>query len=135
MKTIGFIGTGNMGGALARAAAKSELAGRLLLANRSIEKAQRLAQELGGEAVDNRRAAAEAEILFLGVKPQYLTEMLEGIRDVLEARKDRFVIVSMIAGRDLATLDKLLGGRPVVRVMPNIPVAVGGGVTLMMSSF
>ena len=134
MKTIGFIGTGNMGGALARAAAKSELAGRLLLANRSIEKAQRLAQELGGEAVDNRRAAAEAEILFLGVKPQYLTEMLEGIRDVLEARKDRFVIVSMIAGRDLATLDKLLGGRPVVRVMPNIPVAVGGGVTLMSAS-
>ena len=51
MTTIGFIGTGNMGSALARAAAKSGKAQRLLLANRSPEKALRLAEELGGVAL------------------------------------------------------------------------------------
>ena len=131
---VGFIGTGNMGSALARGAAKSGLATRLLLANRSPEKAQRLAQELGAEAVDNRRAAAEAEMLFLAVKPQMLAGMLDGIRDVLEARKDRFVIVSMCAGKNLRTLEELLGKKPIIRIMPNLPVAVGSGITLLTPS-
>ncbi len=134
MSCVGFIGTGSMGGALARAAAKSGRAERLLLSNRSPEKALRLAEELGAEAVDNRRAAAESELLFLGVKPQMLEEMLDGIRDVLSARTDRFVIVSMCAGKDLRTLEELLGERPIIRIMPNIPVAVGGGVTLLCAS-
>ena len=134
MAVVGFIGTGNMGSALARGAAKSGLADRLLLANRSPEKARRLAEELGGEAVDNRRAAAESDLLFLGVKPQMLAGMLDGIRDVLDARKDRFVIVSMCAGKDLQMLASLLGERPIIRIMPNIPVAVGSGVTLMTAS-
>ena len=134
MAVVGFIGTGNMGSALARGAAKSGLADRLLLANRSPEKAQRLAEELCGEAVDNRRAAAEAEYLFLAVKPQMLAGMLEGIRDVLDVRQERVVIVSMCAGKDLRTLASLLGERPIIRIMPNIPVSVGSGVTLMTAS-
>ena len=134
MKTIAFIGTGNMGSALARAAAKSALTGRLLLANRSPAKALRLAEELGGEAVDNRRAAAEADVLFLGVKPQMLEEMLDGIRDVLDARETPPLVVSMVAGKELAALSALLGGAPVIRMMPNIPVAVGGGVSLFAAS-
>ena len=134
MKTVAFIGPGNMGGALARAAAKSGAADRLLLANRSPEKAQRLAQELGGEVCDNRKAAREADFLFLGVKPQMLDGMLAGIREELAARTDRLVIVSMVAGKDLERLDTLLGGLPAVRVMPNIPVAAGDGVTLLAAS-
>ncbi len=134
MAVIGFIGTGNMGSALARAAAKSGRAERLLLSNRSPEKARRLSEELGGEVVDNRGAAAQAEYLFLGVKPHMLAGMLEGIRDVLSARTDRFVIVSMVAGKDLDGLRQLLGPVPVIRIMPNIPVSIGGGVTLFTAS-
>ena len=134
MTAIGFIGTGNMGSALARAAAKSGKADRLLLSNRSPEKAQRLAEEIGGEALDNRAVAAQAQYLFFGVKPQMLEEMLDGIRDVLRAREDRLVIVSMVAGKDLACLRGLLGPLPVIRIMPNIPVSVGGGVTLYTAS-
>lgn len=134
MKTIGFIGTGNMGSALARAAARSGKAERLLLTNRSPEKALRLAEELGGEALDKRSVAAQAQFLFFGVKPHMLEEMLAGIRDVLKARKDRVVIVSMVAGKDLSCLRELLGPLPVIRIMPNIPVSVGGGVTLFTAS-
>lgn len=64
---IGFIGTGNMGGALARAAAKG--GHTLLLANRTPAKAEALAKELGGTVCPNAEAAETAELLFLGVKP------------------------------------------------------------------
>ena len=134
MTTVGFIGTGNMGSALARAAARSGAADRLLLSNRTPEKAQKLANELDGVCCDNRTVAAEADVLFLGVKPQMLAGMLDGIRDSLAAREKRLVVVSMVAGKDLNTLDALLGGLPVVRVMPNIPVSAGCGVTLLTAS-
>ena len=130
MATVGFIGTGSMGGALARAAAKSEKTGTLLLANRSAAKAQKLADELGGEVADNREAAARADVLFLGVKPQGLAAMAEGISDVL-AKRGRCIIVSMAAGWEIARLQKLFPGKAVVRILPNIPVAAGCGVTLL----
>ena len=47
-QTIGFIGTGNMGSAVAQAAAHSGLAARLLLANRTPEKARDLVARLEG---------------------------------------------------------------------------------------
>lgn len=134
MTTVGFIGTGNMGSALARAAAASGQADRLLLANRTREKAERLAAELGAEAVSNGEAAASADVLFLAVKPQYLTGMLDGIRNVLRVRTDQLLIVSMVAGWSLERLAETLGDIPVIRIMPNIPVAVGGGVTLFAAS-
>ena len=67
MATVGFIGTGNMGGALARAAARSARTERLLLSNRTAEKARRLAEELGAEALINREVAAQAQFLFFAV--------------------------------------------------------------------
>ncbi len=119
MAIVGFIGTGNMGGALARAAAKSGLASELLLANRSPEKALRLAEELGGRQVSNQEAAERSEVLFLGVKPQMLDTLLGQIGETLKARQERQLIVSMMAGKDLATLQKLLGeDKPILRIMP-----------------
>ncbi len=131
MAIVGFIGTGNMGSALARAAVKSEACTRLLLSNRTPEKAARLAEALGGETTDNRGVAREAQLLFLAVKPQFLAEMFAGIRDVLDARADRFVIVSMVAGWSLERLTRELGDYPFVRIMPDIPAAVGAGITLL----
>ena len=131
MAIVGFIGTGNMGAALARAAIKSDRLERLLLANRSPEKAERLARELGGEVWDNRAVAAEADVLFLAVKPQFLPGMFDGIRDVLERRRDRFLIVSMVAGWPLERLERQLGSFPFVRIMPDIPASVGAGITLV----
>lgn len=135
MAIVGFIGTGNMGGALARAAAKSGLAEELLLSNRSPEKALRLAEELGGRQVSNQEAAERADVLFLGVKPQMLDTLLAQIGETLRTRKERQLIVSMMAGKDLKTLQKLLGEeKPILRIMPNIPVCVGAGVTLYCGS-
>ena len=65
---LGFIGTGNMGGALARAAAL-EPGNELLLVNRHPEKAEKLRGEIGGSVTGHAGAVAEADLLFLGVKP------------------------------------------------------------------
>ena len=134
MAIVGFIGTGNMGAAVARAAAKSPRTEKLLLSNRSREKARRLAAELGAEERDNAGAAAQAEYLFLAVKPQQLDAAVKEIAPILSARTDRYVLISMVAGCELRALRERFGGAPVVRIMPNIPVAAGGGVTLFCAS-
>ena len=69
---VGFIGTGNMGGALAHAAAQSPAPAELLLSNRTPEKAQALAQQLGATVSDNETIAQTCDYIFLGVKPQMM---------------------------------------------------------------
>ena len=124
---IGFIGTGNMGSAIAAAVAGQ---GReLLLANRSPEKAQALAGTVGGRVVKNPECAGESQLLFLCVKPQMMEGMLEGIAPILRARDDRFVLVTMAAGLSCEHIRGMVGGDyPVIRMMPNTPCAIGAGV-------
>ena len=129
---FGFIGCGNMGGALATAARQALPGENILLANRTPEKAGALAARLGAAVVDNAGAAARADFLFLGVKPQMMADMLAGIAPVLAARQDRFVLVTMAAGLSMEKISALAGGDyPVIRIMPNTPVEIGHGVILM----
>ncbi|MFR6041420.1 MAG: pyrroline-5-carboxylate reductase family protein [Dysosmobacter welbionis] len=126
MATFGFIGTGNMGGALARAARKRLSGGEILLANRSAAKAEALAQELDCRAVDNAAVAAEADYIFLGVKPYMVAGLMEKIGPVLAARKDRFVLVSMAAALTIPDLrERGCGDWPLIRIMPNTPLPSG----------
>jgi len=130
MFEVGLIGTGNMGGALARAIARS--GEKLLLCNRSLEKAAALAEELGSITGSNAEAAKSCRFLLLGVKPQGMAALLTELRPVLQARKDRFVLVSMAAGLPISAIKVLAGVNcPVVRIMPNLPVALGEGVVLL----
>ena len=127
--SFGFIGTGNMGGALARAAVKSGT--EVLLANRTAAKAEALAAELSAQAVTNEEAARRADYLFLGVKPQMMAGMLSSIAPALAARTDRFVLVSMAAGLTTGDIRRMAGGDyPVIRIMPNTPAAIGEGMIL-----
>lgn len=129
--TFGFIGTGNMGGALARAAAKCMAPEALFLANRTPAKAQAMAAELGCTVADNAWIAAHCGFIFLGVKPQMMAGVLAELAPVLAQRQDRAVLVSMAAGLTIETLQQMAGGDyPVIRIMPNTPVAVGSGVIL-----
>lgn len=80
---VGFIGTGNMGGALAHAAAQSPAPAELLLSNRTPEKAQALAQQLGATVSDNETIAQTCDYIFLGVKPQMMADLLARLRPIL----------------------------------------------------
>ena len=127
--SIGFIGTGTMGAAVARAAVKGAQGAPVLLANRTRSKAEAVARELGAQTADNETVARECSLIFLGVKPQMMEQMLSGLVPILKARKDRFVLASMAAGLDARRIQEMAGGAyPVICLMPNTPVAVGAGV-------
>ena len=107
MVTLGFIGTGNMGGALARAACKSIPSDQVFLANRTAEKARALAEELDCRVADNEAIAESADFIFLGVKPQMMAELLADIGPVLAKRESRFILVTMAAGLTIARIQEL----------------------------
>ena len=130
--SIGFIGTGTMGAAVARAAVKGAQGAPVLLANRTRSKAEAVARELGAQTADNETVARECSLIFLGVKPQMMEQMLSGLVPILKARKDRFVLASMAAGLDARRIQEMAGGAyPVICLMPNTPVAVSRGVLLV----
>ena len=131
MATFGFIGTGNMGGALARAIRKSVDGAQILLANRTAAKAEALAAELDCNAADVKTVAASSDYIFLGVKPQMMEGVLQGIRDTLAQRQDRFILVTMAAGLTIQRIREMAGGDyPVIRIMPNTPSSIGEGMIL-----
>ena len=129
--TFGFIGAGNMGGALAQAAAKAMAPDAITLADQCAEKAAALAARLGCGQATATAVAQNCGYIFLGVKPQVMGTLLSEIAPVLKSRSDSFVLVSMAAGVSIGDISRMAGGDyPVIRIMPNIPVSVGGGVIL-----
>ncbi len=128
---FGFIGAGNMGGALARAAAKAMAPENITLADQMTEKAEALAASLGCHTATTEAVAESCGFIFLGVKPQVMGAMLRSIAPVLAARTQDFVLVSMAAGVCIDDIRKMAGDHyPVIRIMPNIPASVGGGTIL-----
>ena len=126
---IGFIGCGNMGGALARAIRKDGR--RILLANRTPSKAEALAREIGGAVSDNQEIAASCDLIFLGVKPQMMADMLREISPVLQARSAPCVLVTMAAGLSISAILDMVGVNcPILRIMPNTPASIGAGMLL-----
>ena len=139
MKKAAFIGVGNMGGALARAAVRAVGPDQVILANRTYEKAVALGKELGCDATgDNDTAVAMAEYIFLGVKPHMMAGLLESLAPVLAQRyragEDK-VLVSMAAGLRIEDMRPHLKKAgyvvPILRIMPNTCVAVGQGMTAL----
>lgn len=126
----GFIGCGNMGSAVARAVCKGAGAADVLLANRTPAKAQVLAEELGCACGTNEQVAGICDFIFLGVKPQMMEDMLDELTPVLESRAESrpFVLVTMAAGLTMHQIRQMAGsGYPIIRMMPNTPVALGSG--------
>ena len=129
--TFGFIGAGNMGGALAKAV--TALPGQAVaLTSRSQETARNLAAQLGCAVCENNRALAEkSQVIVLGVKPHQMGQVLAEIEPVLREKTKPYLLVSMAAGLTLQSLAEKLGWEaPMVRIMPNTPVAVGQGLIL-----
>ncbi|MBE6750801.1 MAG: pyrroline-5-carboxylate reductase [Ruminococcaceae bacterium] len=125
---FGFIGTGNMGSALARAVSKTVSGDEILLTDASSKKAQLLAEELDCSYTETEKVALMAKYIFLGVKPQMMEDLLKTIAPILKSRKDRFVLISMAAGLKISKLEEMLGEKyPIIRIMPNTPVSQGKG--------
>lgn len=121
----GFLGCGNMGGALVKAL--SRVTKDITITDRS-GKAKKLAQELGIRYGSAEEIAASCDRIFLAVKPHMMGDLLAPLQGVLQQRKP--LLITMAAGLTVARIEELAGGKlPVIRIMPNTPVAVGKGMT------
>lgn len=125
---FGFIGTGRMATALASGFVKAGLAreSQIVGSDPLPDASRQFCQATGGRSVGGNAAlAAEAETLFLAVKPQQVSTALGELRSKLGPGH---LVISIVAGVPLATLAAALGtGARLVRVMSNTPALVGQG--------
>jgi len=128
MTKFGFIGAGNMGGALCKACAQTIDPKNIYVADFLADKAKSFADSIGANASDNDTIAENCDVIFLGVKPQMMADMLKGISAILNKRKNQVLLVSMAAGLKLETIKGMIDSEvKIIRIMPNTPAGVGEG--------
>jgi pyrroline-5-carboxylate reductase len=124
-KKIVLIGGGNMGKALLRGILQAKLssASSLVVVDVHQGKLEALHHDYGVEVTTQACSAVPgADLIILAVKPRTLTEVLDGIRDVVTPEQ---LFVSIVAGVESAYIRDRIGKRnPVIRAMPNIAATV-----------
>ena len=131
---LGFIGCGNMGGALVQAAAKKVDPKLIAVCDHNLEKVEKLQNTLGVVGVSAEEIAKEAELVVLGVKPQAMEATLAPLAEILREREN-VTIVTMAAGLSISAIRSYIGKDvPVIRIMPNTPVTLGAGMSLFTSN-
>lgn len=124
---IGFIGAGNMGSALVRAAVECP-AVKVYIYDKDEAKARAVADSLHATAVAApREIASECDFVFLAVKPNIIPEAISELGGSL---RPEAVLVSMAAGVQIRDIEAKLPDTPIIRIMPNTPCAVSAGMVL-----
>ena len=133
---IGFIGAGNMGGALLKAASKTVAPDKIAVYEKDARKAESVKAELGCAVLDSVSELAKAcGYIVIAVKPNIVASVAKEMAPVLRERRDSFTVVSIAAGVSVEMVRSYLGEDfPVIRIMPNTPVAVGEGMVLFCGS-
>lgn len=128
--TLGFIGCGNMGGALVTAAAKSVSANQIAVCDFDKTKVEKYEKSLGVVGATAKEIAKESRFIVLGVKPQMMAEAIAEFAEILKNRTDA-VVITMAAGLSITAIRGFIGANlPVIRIMPNTPVTLGAGMVL-----
>lgn len=127
--TLGIIGCGNMGSAIAHGVLASPALREFLEVGATdvTESAREELERAGGHwFTDASALAAESDVVLLAVKPNLVRDIITGIRPALNTRK---TLVSIAAGQPLTALRAALNGVcAAVQAMPNTPTLVGDGV-------
>ena len=113
-----------MGGAIAKALAKATT--DFAITDRS-GRAITLAAEIPCGYLSAAEIAQQCDMIFLGVKPHMMKDVLAPLKTVLQQRKP--LLITMAAGLTTPQIEEFAGGEiPVIRIMPNTPVSIGKGV-------
>ncbi|MDN6161129.1 MAG: pyrroline-5-carboxylate reductase [Atopostipes sp.] len=128
--SIGFLGFGNMGQAIAQGWLSSgKVAPKQLYASaRDQEKLKRNTKELGMQAVaTNEALIEEADIVILAVKPYQMEELIAPLREKLREK----IVISVAVNLLFADFEELLSPESQhLSILPNTPVAFGDGIVL-----
>ena len=125
---IGFIGMGNMGGAILKGLLKNFPKEDLIFTAKTEGTKRKVYEETGVMYADsNAECANRCKYLILAVKPQFYEEVLKAIRYMVTPDH---VIISLAPGRSIEQLKLSLGNdKRIVRAMPNTPAMIGEGMT------
>lgn len=127
---IGFLGAGKMAeGLLSAIAGKSSVT----MAEKSAERRAYLAKKYGAKMTDSlAEAVAKSRLVFLAVRPQDVEAVAAEARPLLT---DKHVLVSIVAGKSLASLRKAFGPKAgLVRVMPNLALRASAGMSAVCAA-
>jgi pyrroline-5-carboxylate reductase len=133
-KKIAFIGSGAMAEAMISGLLRQGLARpeNLFAADTRTERVEELNQKYGVHPyTDNNKAAEHADVVVLSVKPQRLTEVLNGLKSAVPAKA---LVLSIVAGATTTKISTGLAHKAVVRSMPNTPAQISQGITVWMPS-
>ena len=125
---LGVIGGGVMGSAIvsrliARGTYQST---EILISEPTLQQREALHQQYGVEVTDDNNLAATAPVLILAIKPQIFERVVAQLSPL---GNNPQLVVSILAGVNIARLERAFPDRSVIRAMPNTPATVGMGVT------
>ena len=121
---ISFIGGGNMAQALIGGLISRGLPPTRITVSDPVEKVRLLLTEKDVHVTDDNIAAIrDADIVLFAVKPQVLASVLKPLKGLFEGK----LVMSIVAGAEIATIANLLETNRIVRVMPNTPALVQTG--------
>ncbi len=130
MKKIGFIGAGNMGGAILGGVLKSKIIDNkhIIASAKSDKTIQKIKEEYDVNVTkDSKEVVKFSDIIVVGVKPNTYDLVLEEIKDEISSDK---IIITIAAGKTIESVEKIIGNdKKIVRTMPNTPALVGEGMT------
>jgi len=133
MKVL-VIGAGNMGLAYAKALIKSEYlkSENLMISDTDAKKTEELKKISRFDVFTNLEdCLPHADIIFFAVKPYHTEDLFKQIRHLMQPDQ---IVISIMAGVTIQTMQDGLGIRKVVRAMPNLPAQVGKGLTSFTAS-
>ncbi len=122
---IAVIGTGMMGGAIIKSLLKGKYSGKITAADFMTDKLKELEALGAAVTVDNRKAVADADIVFISVKPGDLEKVLNGISKEVKGK----LLVSTAATVPIWFLKKNVPEAKIVRIMPNVAALVQASYT------
>ena len=126
---LGFIGCGNMAGAIISGIIKSGIVAKneIIASDAFAPMLEKAKSNFGINITDDNKEVAKSDVVFLAVKPQFYGDVISEITDVV--KKDA-IIVTIAPGWTLEKLRKAFGKEiKIVRTMPNTPAMVLEGMT------
>ena len=130
MKKIGFIGAGNMAGAIIGGIIKSNLveSQNVIASAKTMTNLNKLKDEYNiNVTLDAREVVKNSDIVFMAVKPNIFDGVLESVKDLIGDEK---IVVSIAAGKSISSMENIIGDdKKIIRTMPNTPALVNCGMS------
>jgi pyrroline-5-carboxylate reductase len=133
MKVL-VIGAGNMGLTYAQGMSKSKLLKKknIMVLDKSDVKLKELHKITHFDTFEKLEdCVPKADIIFIAVKPYHAVSVFDAIKTLVQSQQ---IIVSIMAGVTIESIQQLTGLEKIVRAMPNLPAQIGKGLTSFVIS-